>query len=398
MAFVSAQSAFDSGQLTDPALFDFSAGRLLRDPVFGLFTFRRAVVVNTPGEGDQPMSVFAGTGLSFRIDGTAETGTLTGILHGTGAGDSFSRLDWAITGLSADLPAVQAAMTSGVYLQTVGAMASMFSANDVFRLSNERDVASAYGGNDVLYGNGGNDWLRGGDGNDRLYGGTGVDYLSGGAGNDRYYVDDPLDHVDEIDPNSDRFYLDMGGYDTVLSTASYSLSYGSSGMFVEALKLTGASNIDATGNRLNNLLTGNVGANVLNGLDGNDVLRGMGGADRLRGSLGNDKLFGGAGPDTFLFDDFDRTNPSRDTIFDFSRAEGDRIDISGVDADTTNSGTNDAFTFICDAVFHGVPGELRVIHTAANTLVQLDCNGDGVADLAIRLSGVIDLQSSDFVL
>ncbi|MDF8332263.1 calcium-binding protein [Novosphingobium cyanobacteriorum] len=397
MAFVSAQSAFDIAQLTDPALYDFSDGRLLRDPVFGLFTFKRAVVVNTPGEGERPMSAFAGSGFSFRVDGTAETGTLTAILRGAGAGDSFARLDWAITGLSVDLPAVQAAVTSGTYLQVVGAMASMFSANDVLRLSNERDVAKGYGGNDVLFGNGGNDWLQGGEGNDRLYGGAGVDFLDGGAGNDRYYVDDPLDHVQENDPQDDD-YRDQGGYDQVFSTASYSLGNGSSGMYVEVLKLLGTADIDGTGNYRNNLLVGNEGANTLQGRDGADVIKGMGGADRLRGGLGADKLFGGAGADTFLFDDWDRAYPARDTIYDFSRAEGDRIDVSGVDADATNKGTNDAFNWIGDAVFHGVPGELRVDHTARNTFVQLDSNGDGLADITIRLSGVIALQASDFVL
>jgi serralysin len=69
-----------------------------------------------------------------------------------------------------------------------------------------------------------------------------------------------------------------------------------------------------------------------------------------------------------------------------------------VDADVTNKGTNDTFIWIGDAVFHGQPGELRVAHTVRNTLVQLDCDGNGVADLTIRLSGLVALQETDFVL
>jgi Ca2+-binding RTX toxin-like protein len=397
MVYLSARAAFQNSQLLDPAFYDLSDGRLLRSPHFGLFTFPRGVVVNTPGVGDQPMTVFGGSRFVFGVDGLASSGTITTLLHGAGSGDAFSHLNWAITGLSVDLPTLQTAIASGQVLEMIIVVGGMLSGNDVFRLSNDDDRANGYSGNDVLIGNGGNDWLFGDNGNDRIIGGTGQDLMSGGAGNDRYYVDDPLDSVQEFETQSDLF-RDMGGYDQVYSTVSFSLSVGRSGTYVEGLKLVGSADIDGRGNNSNNVLVGNDGANGLTGVDGADVLKGMGGSDRLRGGAGSDKLFGGVGADTFLFDDWDRATPSLDTIYDFSRAENDRIDVSGVDADVTNKGTNDTFIWIGDAVFHGQPGELRVAHTVRNTLVQLDCDGNGVADLTIRLSGLVTLQETDFVL
>jgi hypothetical protein len=58
----------------------------------------------------------------------------------------------------------------------------------------------------------------------------------------------------------------VGGIDTVQSSVTFTLPDS-----VENLVLTGTSNIDATGNALNNTLTGNSGANVLIGGGGADV-------------------------------------------------------------------------------------------------------------------------------
>lgn len=106
---------------------------------------------------------------------------------------------------------------------------------------------------------------------------------------------------------------------------------------------------------------------------GNEVanrLEGRGGADVLDGYEGADTLLGGLGGDTFTFHNIEKG----DTIGDFSRAEGDKIDLRGTGVD---------FSFIGGSAFHGVAGELRF----ANGFLEGDVNGDGKADLSIKVVG-----------
>ena len=133
-------------------------------------------------------------------------------------------------------------------------------------------------GNNVLDGGAGNDILNAGAGDDTLIGGAGNDAMAGSTGNDLYVVDAAGDVVTEAASQ---------GTDTVQSSVSYSL-----GTNVENLTLTGAGDINATGNTLANTLTGNAGNNVLDGGAGDDT---------LSGGAGNDTLAGGAGNDLFIY-------------------------------------------------------------------------------------------------
>ena len=86
------------------------------------------------------------------------------------------------------------------------------------------------------------------------------------------------------------------------------------------LTLTGTAAINGTGNDLDNLINGNGAANELRGGAGNDI---------LDGGSGRDQLTGGSGADRFRFATpgaFDTAQADR--ITDFSRSEGDRIELS----------------------------------------------------------------------
>ena len=194
--------------------------------------------------------------------------------------------------------------------------------------------------NDVLTGGAGFDTLLGGLGNDGLNGGTGNDDLIGGDGNDRL----------------------AGGADS-------------------------------------DFLEGDAGADVLSGGAGRDYLYGGSGNDRLQGGTGTDDLYGGTGADLFIFNDGEFGGMSRSTadyIADYSRAQGDRIDLHLVDAVT--GGLDDAFTFIGNASFSGVAGQLRYFISNGDTFVQGDVNGDGQPDFLIFLAGTHSMSTADFLL
>jgi Ca2+-binding RTX toxin-like protein len=246
------------------------------------------------------------------------------------------------------------------------------------------------GGNDSLKGGGGADHLFGGSDNDWLVGDAGSDWMEGGSGDDWYSVGESGDVVVELFGQ---------GTDTVLSSITYTLTAN-----VENLDfMWAAAAVDGTGNGLDNALSGNHLRNILNGLDGadrlygqdgNDYLIGEAGRDELTGGDGSDDLVGGTEADTFIFWNVSDSAPgSRDHIFDFSTAERDRIDLSGIDANATGGTDNDAFSFIDGAAFSGTAGELRF----DGDFIEADVNGDAMADLRIEIN-VSTMYATDFVL
>jgi Ca2+-binding RTX toxin-like protein len=154
------------------------------------------------------------------------------------------------------------------------------------------DVLNGLAGNDVLdggdakdflYGGDGADTLVGGAGDDLLDGGTGDDQMAGGLGDDTYVVDSLDDVVTEAAGE---------GQDRVRSSVTFTL-----GATLEHLQLTGAADINGSGNELGNQIDGNSGVNNISGNGGADLIRGHGGDDVLRGNDGDDQILGGDGAD-----------------------------------------------------------------------------------------------------
>lgn len=217
-----------------------------------------------------------------------------------------------------------------------------------------------------------------------LNGRAGADSMIGGLGNDTFVVDDAKDVVTEKAGE---------GTDSVHALISYALAAN-----VENLVLKTASDLNGTGNALNNVISGNSGRNTLSGVAGNDTLKGGGGNDALIGGAGADKLYGGSGADMFILKSYkDSLVIARDTIYDFHQAQKDKIDLSGIDARSTISG-NQAFTFIGTKEFSEKAGELRYFKKGGDTFLYGDLNGDAGIDFSIRLDGAIDLKSTDFIL
>jgi len=127
---------------------------------------------------------------------------------------------------------------------------------------------------------------------------------------------------------------------------------------------------------------------------------GGGDNDTITGGTGADTLLGGTGNDRFVFlrqTDSGTFTTTSDRIADFARGQ-DVIDLFGIDARTTNAVPNDAFSFIGAAAFTTVAGQLRYSSAAGVTTVLMDVNGDGTADMTIRLTGTLALTAQDFIL
>lgn len=299
---------------------------------------------------------------------------------------------------------------------------------DTIRGGGGSDVLFGDNGNDSLFGDGAWDTLHGGEGDDLLNGGTGIDTASyalaasgvtvdlsvtesqdtSGAGFDTLVSIENLagsTYRDTLVGNEFANLLNGGsGSDVLVGGAGDDRLVGGNGwdrMFGD----DGSDNLD--GGAGNDLLKGGNGADVLVGhwgndlLDGgsqNDTLDGGDGNDVLVGSWGVDTLSGGTGADIFIFDDghSGKWIGNSDLITDFSRIEGDIIDLSAIDAMIGNG--DDTFAFIGDTEFSGAAGELRAYRQGNDTFVAGDTDGDGAADFYIKLVGQIDLTAGDFVL
>jgi Ca2+-binding RTX toxin-like protein len=242
----------------------------------------------------------------------------------------------------------------------------ILSGNDTINGTKYADGLVGEIGNDTLNGNAGNDYLLGGAGADKLFGGAGYDVA---------------------------FYMfATKGVTASLAKASLNTNEAKGDIYSSIEGLVGSSHADK--------LYGDGGANYLWGGAGKDLISGAGGGDALGGGAGADDLTGGAGDDWFIFEAVSESTAAsagRDTIFDFSAAEGDRIHLAGIDASTKTAG-DQAFAFIGTAAFHGKAGELRYEKKASDTYIYADVNGDGKADFSVHLDDAVTLSKGYFFL
>ncbi|MHA6495115.1 calcium-binding protein, partial [Pseudomonas borbori] len=345
------------------------------------------------------------------------------ILDG-GAGTDTAAYTYATKGITANLSAAVAQATGG-------------SGSDLLK-NFENLTGSKY--SDALIGNSAANILNGSSGADRMI---------GGDGDDIYYVENIGDVVKETNANAIS-----GGTDTVYSyLAAYTLganlenlrlltnnsadgtgnsldniiyagagnnvlnggdgldtvaySYAASAVTVSlatnAAQATGGSASDTllnvenlTGSKYDDELTGDSAANVLNGGAGNDTVIGGAGNDLLVGGLGTDILYGGLGADQFDFNSLIEMGLGslRDVIGDFNSSEGDKINLSTLDANTATA-ANDVFSFINSMAFSNTDatGQLRF----ADGILYGSTNTDANAEFEIQLLGVVSLSNSDLM-
>lgn len=259
------------------------------------------------------------------------------------------------------------------YFPARGLAAYQFTDNLGIALSTVIENAIGGAGDDWLAGNDAGNALSGSAGNDVLVGRSGSDVLSGGDGDDILHGDDEASLMAPAAPGA-RVHDDMhgladpfAGLGLQVTNPAPAAAPAPASSFVGHMAAVAAfAPIDR-----------GVGEDRLDGGEGDDVLDG--GPDR-------DWLIGGPGADRFVFRDGDFSGSGGgdgDVILDFTLDEGDRIDLSGLDA--VAGGGDDAFRFIGAAAFSGSAGELRQELFADHVMLRGDSDGDAQADFALRI-------------
>lgn len=338
---------------------------------------------------------------------------------------------------------------SGQYFTTNPNTASRLIVNGLIENVRGCDSADYIAGNEannLIYGDqanglGGNDTIGGGDGRDSLHGGVGLDEMIGGNGSDLMFGDDGNDTIaggagaDTVEGGAGADSLSGGA--EVGDTVSYAgsgagvridITHGSvtTGLGGDAAGDQLGGFLNVTGSARNDMLTDTVKATIAFGYNdnlfdggagydtlamgggndtaiggaGDDSLSGGEGRDRLIGGTGKDQLSGGAGGDHFVFlklTDSTAVTAGRDTIRDFHHAQGDKIDLSAIDANVNTTTTNEAYSFRTAAQgFSGVAGQVTYVVMTGGVRVLADSDGNGLADFSIVVRGVAGLVAGDF--
>ena len=328
----------------------------------------------------------SGNALSNTITGNEATNYLFG-LEGNDTLDGGAGADWMEGGIGNDLYKVDDVNDAVIEyadegLDTVEASVSyeLYDFDVENLVLTGSDTLTGTGNNNAnhITGNTGANTLYGKGGNDTLVGGAGADVMYGGGGADTYAVENVLDQVIELAGQ---------GIDTVLSRVSFTL-----GDNVENLELIAGSNVNATGNDLNNRLTGNIGKNTLDGKGGNDILNGGNEADIMIGGTGDDYFYVNRSDDQVIeFEDegIDTVSSS----FSYTLSEHlenlvltTTLDLTGTgnandNSLTGNSGKNTLTGFAGNDILNGKVGADTMIGGEGDDTYHVDNAGDVVTEI-----------------
>ena len=188
-------------------------------------------------------------------------------------------------------------------------------------------------------------------------------------------ANEPVDYVNPPPPSAGAI-VGTAANDIMVTAAAADIIYGMAG------------DDDITSGAGADTIFGGVGRDAINGGDGNDIING--GSDR-------DDLTGGAGADVFKYYlAAESTTTATDRIRDFSASEGDKIDLSLIDANYLVGGNN---SFVVVASYTSVAGQLLIVNMGAGVFhIRGDVNGDGTTDLQIEVKSRTTLLASDIIL
>ena len=250
--------------------------------------------------------------------------------------------------------------------------------------SGDDTIYTGLGGGPVWAGDG-DDWVRGGSANDQIHAEAGDDLYIGGAGFDTLDFQLILWNNDGIIYNNDGVTFDLAktdpqyndsiGWDQAIGFEAINGSYGDDFFF---------------GTRRNDGLFGERGNDELSGREGDDTLTGWFGSDTMIGGLGADRI-SCFDPETQVEDrvvyeslrDSGVTSATRDVIDGFVSGV-DTLDFSALDARPSTAGSQ-AFKVVTK--FTRAEGEIRLVYSGDDTIIQVDGDTDTAVDMTILVKG-----------
>ncbi|WP_448510774.1 beta strand repeat-containing protein [Immundisolibacter sp.] len=251
-------------------------------------------------------------------------------------------------------------------------------------------------GVDTISGGNNTDYIEAGAGDDIISGGNGKDTIYGGLGNDTIWGDSSKS-LDTTEENANDLIYGGSGQDKIYGGNGADELYGDG-------KNTGAGAAITESNSAwdSTLVTYN------------DEIDGGNGPDRITGGLGGDRLTGGLGPDVFVYNSIADSRSTSGADAGTSAADWDSGGVSPTTGFLTGSG---------DYITDFTKGQDRLDFTTLNdinpalyfsgttpatngiwylqedgfTYIFADTDGDGLADMAIKVNGLIAFDKGDFV-
>ena len=231
--------------------------------------------------------------------------------------------------------------------------------------------------------------------NDAHY--VGADSANGGGGTDEIRITD-------TGTSTLTFTNNLTSYESIrvmTATTNYDITLST---------ITGITNVDAT-----SLTTGTFtfdGATyatdlTINGGNANDDIEGGSGNDTIDGRGGVDTLTGDGGSDTFKWTSDAHSgigSGNRDIIADFNQGDSatGAYDVTEGDLISLEDFKDTTLSYLYDSAFSALgESEVRINTTASDasttiTVLEVDEDGDGVADMEIEFTGELFIQASDF--
>jgi hypothetical protein len=204
-------------------------------------------------------------------------------------------------GFTIDAVGINVDNTALAYLDKVeGSTAASGSADNIHTAEELTAVIGELAGGDVVLNAAGDDNIVGGDGNDIIFG----DAPNTDALADAHGLTTP-------DGAGWEVFEKLGWTEQQITD------------YIKANHLTLSDESGRTGG--NDTIDAGAGNDIVYGQEGNDILNGGAGNDILSGGTGNNILSGATGADTFTL-----TSGANDTITDYSKTDGDKVDISAV--------------------------------------------------------------------